>query len=103
MQVGAPAAARHRAGELEPRRKELLDAPDAGMVWEPGEEAWEENKLATLRPYRRVHGHLAPRQDAVWDGTDGKPVAIGQLMANLRRKSGDSAAQSGWVSVAAAA
>lgn len=28
-----------RAGELEERRKTLLDAPEAGMVWEPGEEA----------------------------------------------------------------
>lgn len=48
-----------RAGELEERRKELLDAPEAGMVWEPGEEAWE-NKLAALRSYRRATGHLAP-------------------------------------------
>lgn len=37
-----------RAGELEERRKTLLDAPEAGMVWEPGEETWE-NKLAALR------------------------------------------------------
>ncbi|RRQ86325.1 DEAD/DEAH box helicase [Streptomyces griseofuscus] len=76
-----------RAGELDPHRKELLDAPDAGMVWEPGEEAWE-NKLATLRSYRRAMGHLAPRQDAVWDDPDGQPVAIGQLIANLRRDGG---------------
>ncbi|MBP8536601.1 DEAD/DEAH box helicase [Streptomyces sp. MK37H] len=77
-----------RAGELEPRRKELLDAPEAGMVWEPGEEAWEA-KLAALRSYRQATGHLAPRQDAVWDDpADGKPVPIGQHMANLRRKGG---------------
>ncbi|MFJ5840604.1 Helicase associated domain protein [Streptomyces shenzhenensis] len=77
-----------RAGELEPRRKELLDAPDAGMVWEPGEEAWEK-KLAVLRSYRRATGHLAPRQDAVWDDpADGKPVPVGQQMANLRRTNG---------------
>ncbi|MFF7242203.1 Helicase associated domain protein [Streptomyces collinus] len=76
-----------RAGELDPHRKELLDAPEAGMAWEPGEEAWE-NKLATLRSYRRATGHLAPRQDAVWDDPDGQPVAIGQLIANLRRNSG---------------
>ncbi|PZH20267.1 helicase [Streptomyces sp. NTH33] len=75
-----------RAGELEPRRKELLDAPEAGMVWEPGEEAWE-TKLAALRSYRRATGHLAPRQDAVW-GEDGAMVPIGQHMANLRRKGG---------------
>ncbi|MCX5151643.1 Helicase associated domain protein [Streptomyces sp. NBC_00320] len=73
-----------RAGELEDRRKELLDAPEAGMVWEPGEEAWEA-KLASLRSYRRVTGHLAPRQDAMW-GEDDEMVPIGQHMANLRRK-----------------
>ncbi|MFG2977787.1 Helicase associated domain protein [Streptomyces sp. NPDC048331] len=73
-----------RAGELEDRRKTLLDAPEAGMVWEPGEEAWEA-KLAVLRSYRRATGHLAPRQDAVW-GEDDAMVPIGQYMANLRRK-----------------
>ncbi|GHF94957.1 hypothetical protein GCM10018787_49680 [Streptomyces thermodiastaticus] len=46
-----------RAGELDPHRRELLD--EAGMVWEPGEEAWE-RKLAVLRSYRRATGHLAP-------------------------------------------
>ncbi|MEV8529875.1 Helicase associated domain protein [Streptomyces sp. NPDC052000] len=75
-----------RAGELEERRKVLLDAPEAGMVWEPGEEAWE-NKLATLRSYRRATGHLAPRQDAVW-GEGEAMVPVGQHMANLRRKGG---------------
>ncbi|MFE5406791.1 Helicase associated domain protein [Streptomyces sp. NPDC056580] len=76
-----------RSGELDPHRVELLDAPEAGMVWEPGDQAWE-NKLATLRSYRRATGHLAPRQDAVWDDPDGQPVAIGQLIANLRRPHG---------------
>lgn len=75
-----------RAGELEERRKTLLDVPEAGMVWEPGEEAWE-NKLAALRSYRRAMGHLAPRQDAVW-GEGEAMVPIGQHMANLRRKGG---------------
>ncbi|MFE0737388.1 Helicase associated domain protein [Streptomyces sp. NPDC058855] len=75
-----------RAGELEERRKILLDAPEAGMVWEPGEEAWE-NKLAALRSYRRATGHLAPRQDAVW-GEGEAMVPVGQHMANLRRKGG---------------
>ncbi|MGI5518351.1 Helicase associated domain protein [Streptomyces sp. CA-106131] len=75
-----------RAGELEERRKELLDAPEAGMVWEPGEEAWE-TKLAALRSYRRATGHLAPRQDAVW-GEGETMVPVGQHMANLRRKDG---------------
>ncbi|WP_217197998.1 DEAD/DEAH box helicase [Streptomyces buecherae] len=77
-----------RAGELEDRRKTLLDAPEAGMVWEPGEEAWE-RKLAALRSYRRATGHLAPRQDAVWDDpAGGGTVPVGQHMANLRRKGG---------------
>lgn len=77
-----------RTGELEERRKTLLDAPEAGMVWEPGEEAWE-RKLAVFRAYRRATGHLAPRQDAVWDDpAGGGPVPVGQYMANLRRKGG---------------
>lgn len=46
-----------RAGELDPHRRELLE--EAGMVWEPGDEAWE-TKLATVRSYRRATGHLAP-------------------------------------------
>ncbi|MFD5876994.1 Helicase associated domain protein [Streptomyces sp. NPDC060322] len=75
-----------RAGELEERRKTLLDAPEAGMVWEPGEETWE-NKLAALRSYRRATGHLAPRQDQVW-GEGEAMVHIGQHLANLRRKDG---------------
>ncbi|MEV8395259.1 MULTISPECIES: Helicase associated domain protein [unclassified Streptomyces] len=72
----------HRAGELDPHRKELLD--DAAMVWEPGDEAWE-NKLAAFRSYRRAHGHLAPRQDAVW-GEGEAMMPIGQHLANLRRR-----------------
>ncbi|HUR05907.1 MAG TPA: Helicase associated domain protein [Nonomuraea sp.] len=75
-----------RAGELEERRKTLLDAPEAGMVWEPGEEAWE-TKLAALRSYRQATGHLAPRQDAVWGESEAEGlVPIGQHMANLRRE-----------------
>ncbi|WP_078950843.1 DEAD/DEAH box helicase [Streptomyces viridochromogenes] len=73
-----------RAGELEERRKTLLDAPEAGMVWEPGDEAWEA-KLAALRSYHRATGHLAPRQDAVW-GEGEAMMPVGQHMANLRRK-----------------
>ncbi|MGV4891399.1 Helicase associated domain protein [Streptomyces viridosporus] len=75
-----------RAGELEERRKTLLDLPEVGMVWEPGEEAWE-NKLAALRSYHRAMGHLAPRQDQVW-GEGEAMVPVGQHMANLRRKGG---------------
>lgn len=56
------------------------------MVWEPGEEAWE-NKLAALRSYRQATGHLAPRQDQVW-GEGEAMVPIGQHIANLRRKGG---------------
>ncbi|WP_398654121.1 Helicase associated domain protein [Streptomyces parvulus] len=77
-----------RARELEERRKLLLDAPEAGMIWEPGEEAWEA-KLAALRSYHRATGHLAPRQDTVWGEGEGEGeamVPIGQHMANLRRK-----------------
>ncbi|MGW6362191.1 Helicase associated domain protein [Streptomyces sp. NPDC055092] len=77
-----------RAGELDDHRKELLDAEEAGMLWEPGDEAWE-NKLAALRSYHRAHGHLAPRQDAVWGENDTEGlVPIGQHIANLRRKNG---------------
>ncbi|MFF1475399.1 helicase associated domain-containing protein [Streptomyces mirabilis] len=77
-----------RAGELDDHRKELLDAEEAGMVWEPGDEAWE-NKLAALRSYHRAHGHLAPRQDAVWGESDTEGlVPVGQHIANLRRKGG---------------
>lgn len=54
-----------RAREPEERRKTLLGVPEAGTVWEPGGEAWE-NKLTALRSYRRATGHLAPRHDAVW-------------------------------------
>jgi hypothetical protein len=75
-----------RAGELDPHRKNLLD--EAGMVWEPGDEAWE-TKLAALRSYRRATGHLAPRQDALWGESEAEGlVPIGQHMANLRRKDG---------------
>ncbi|MCY0954097.1 DEAD/DEAH box helicase [Streptomyces sp. H27-S2] len=79
-----------RGGELEERRKTLLDAAEAGMVWEPGEEAWE-TKLAALRSYHRATGHLAPRQDALWGegGAEGEAMMpIGQHIANLRRKGG---------------
>ncbi|MGW1506104.1 Helicase associated domain protein [Streptomyces mirabilis] len=77
-----------RAGELDDHRKELLDAEEAGMVWEPGDEAWE-TKLAMLRSYHRAHGHLAPRQDAIWGESDTEDlVPIGQHLANLRRKDG---------------
>ncbi|WP_258038767.1 DEAD/DEAH box helicase [Streptomyces sp. SM12] len=73
-----------RAGQLEAHRIELLD--EAGVVWEPEEEAWEA-KLAALRSYRRAMGHLAPRQDAVW-GEGQEMAPVGQYMANLRRKPG---------------
>lgn len=75
----------YRAGELDDHRHELLD--DAGMVWEPGEEAWE-TKLAILRSYHRAHGHLAPRRDALWGNADSELAPVGEHMANLRRTHG---------------
>ncbi|MFE2393514.1 Helicase associated domain protein [Streptomyces althioticus] len=75
----------YRAGELDPHRKTLLD--EAGMVWEPGDEAWE-NKLAALRSFHRAYGHLAPRRDAVWGDADSELVPVGEHMANLRRTHG---------------
>ncbi|MFH9009578.1 Helicase associated domain protein [Streptomyces afghaniensis] len=75
----------YRAGELDPHRKMLLD--EAGMVWEPGDEAWE-NKLAVLRSFHRAHGHLAPKRHAVWGDADRELVPVGEHMANLRRKNG---------------
>ncbi|MET8454558.1 Helicase associated domain protein [Streptomyces sp. NPDC005209] len=79
-----------RTGDLDPHRIQQLDAE--GMVWEPGEEAWE-NRLALLRSYHHAHGHLAPRQDTLWegpdpDGPDRPTVPIGQLITNLRRPHG---------------
>uniref|UniRef100_UPI00186449F8 helicase associated domain-containing protein n=1 Tax=Streptomyces xinghaiensis TaxID=1038928 RepID=UPI00186449F8 len=64
-------------------RKTLLD--EAGMVWEPGQEGWE-NKLAALRSFHRAHGHLAPRRDAVWGDAHSELVPVGEHMANLRRQ-----------------
>ncbi|NEA69020.1 DEAD/DEAH box helicase [Streptomyces sp. SID12488] len=75
----------YRAGELDDHRQELLD--EAGMVWEPGEEAWE-TKLAVLRSYHRAHGHLAPRRDAAWGNADSELAPVGEHMANLRRTHG---------------
>ncbi|MFF7206177.1 Helicase associated domain protein [Streptomyces sp. NPDC008141] len=78
----------YRAGLLDEHRRELLD--EAGMVWEPGDEAWE-RKLSALRSFHRAHGHLAPRQDAVWEDIESgesELVPIGQHMANIRRKGG---------------
>ncbi|MER7666434.1 Helicase associated domain protein [Streptomyces sp. NPDC096193] len=78
----------YRAGLLNDHRRQLLD--EAGMVWEPGDEAWE-TKLSALRSYHRAHGHLAPRQDAMWEDTESgesELIPVGQHMANLRRKGG---------------
>ncbi|EKX65607.1 Helicase associated domain protein [Streptomyces ipomoeae] len=75
----------YRAGELDDHRKTLLD--EAGMVWEPGDEAWE-NKLAALRSFHRTHGHLAPRRDAIWGDANSELIPVGEHMANLRRKDG---------------
>ncbi|MFE2736246.1 hypothetical protein [Streptomyces sp. NPDC059349] len=40
-----------RAGELEERRKSLLDTPEAGMVWEPGEEGPEQGTASVPAAY----------------------------------------------------
>ncbi|OSZ57493.1 hypothetical protein OQI_27035 [Streptomyces pharetrae CZA14] len=48
-----------RAGELDSHRKGLVGAPEAGMVREPGEEAWED-KLTALRSHRGPQG-TSPR------------------------------------------
>ncbi|WP_406396824.1 Helicase associated domain protein [Streptomyces uncialis] len=74
-----------RTGDLEERRRVLLN--EEGMVWEPGDEAWE-TKLAFFRSFHRAHGHLAPRQDAFWGETEAEAQPVGQHMANLRRKGG---------------
>ncbi|WP_435884672.1 hypothetical protein [Streptomyces toxytricini] len=66
-----------------------MDAPEAGMVWEPGEEA-REVKLAGLRPYRKTTCRLAPRQDALW-GEDDEMAPIGQYTATLRRTGAENA------------
>ncbi|MGW8955848.1 Helicase associated domain protein [Streptomyces sp. NPDC055709] len=76
----------YRQGSLHEHRREQLEAE--GMVWEPGDEAWE-TKLAALCSYHRATGHLAPKQDTVWDDNDGSgPQPIGQLLVNLRRPGG---------------
>ena len=70
----------YRAGELQDHCKEQLD--ETGMVWEPGDEAWE-SKLAVLSSYRRAHGHL--RRGGA-GATSWCP--FGQLRANLCGKGG---------------
>ncbi len=52
-----------RTGDLDRHRIDLLDQPEAGMVWEPGNEAWE-NKLKTRRPPVVPARHRAPRPAA---------------------------------------
>ncbi len=77
---------RYGRGELEPRRKELLDAPDAGMVWEPGEETWE-NKLAVFRPTGRQPDTSHPGKTP-YGARAKRRSRVGQHITNLRRKSG---------------
>ncbi len=56
------------------------------MVWEPGEEAWE-NKLAA---FRRSDGRPGTsHRDRTRCGGEGEAmVPVGQHLANLRRKGG---------------
>ncbi|MFF4985469.1 Helicase associated domain protein [Streptomyces sp. NPDC001046] len=69
-----------RAGGLASERAEDLEA--LGIVWEPGDEAWEEN-LAAARAYFDVYGTLAAPVTAAMED---KPV--GQWLANARKKGG---------------
>ncbi|MFJ2821918.1 hypothetical protein ACIO7M_12475 [Streptomyces toxytricini] len=62
-----------------------MDAPEAGMVWEPGEEA-REAKLVGFRSYRRATCRPAPRPV----GED-QMAPIGQYTATLRRTGAENA------------
>ncbi|MEV5249893.1 DEAD/DEAH box helicase [Streptomyces werraensis] len=69
-----------RAGQLASERVEDLE--ELGIVWEPADEAWEEN-LGAARAYFDAYGTLAaPVTAAILD----KPV--GQWLANARKKGG---------------
>lgn len=75
----------YAAGVLHERRVGWLD--ELGMVWSVPDAAWEE-KLAVLRSYAREHyGSLAAPKNAVW-GEAEREVAVGMLIANLRRPGG---------------
>ncbi|MFJ8589517.1 Helicase associated domain protein [Streptomyces sp. NPDC093595] len=69
-----------RAGGLASERAEDLEA--LGIVWEPADEAWEEN-LAAARAYFDVYGTLAAPVTAAMED---KPV--GQWLANARKAGG---------------
>ncbi len=69
-----------RAGGLATERAEDLEALE--IVWEPGDEAWEEN-LAAARAYFDVYGTLAAPVTAAMED---KPV--GQWLANACKKGG---------------
>ena len=48
-------------------------------------------RAVRVHSFHRAHGHLAPRQDAVWidiESGESELAPIGQHMANLRRKGG---------------
>jgi superfamily II DNA or RNA helicase len=75
----------YRQGTLDEHRRERLD--EQGMVWEPGDEAWEA-KIALFRSYHRAHGHLAPKHEALWQDENGTEQPIGQHLVNLRRPHG---------------
>ncbi|WP_121710141.1 DEAD/DEAH box helicase [Streptomyces sp. E5N91] len=69
-----------RAGTMPSERAADLD--ELGIVWEPADEAWEEN-LGAARAYFDAYGTLAaPVTAAILD----KPV--GQWLANARKKGG---------------
>ncbi|MEV5479347.1 Helicase associated domain protein, partial [Streptomyces sp. NPDC052207] len=69
-----------RAGAMPSER--AADLEELGIVWEPADEAWEEN-LGAARAYFEAYGTLAaPVTAAILD----KPV--GQWLANARKKGG---------------
>lgn len=71
-------------GSLTAKRTRWLE--QLGMVWSMPDAAWED-KLAVLRSYAQKHGTLAAPKTAVW-GEDEAEVAVGMLIANLRRPGG---------------
>lgn len=73
------------AGALSEKRTRWLN--ELGMVWSVPDAAWKD-KLAVLQSYARNHyGSLAAPKTAVW-GEDEQEIAVGMLIANLRRPGG---------------
>jgi superfamily II DNA or RNA helicase len=72
-------------GTLSEQRVKWLN--ELGMVWSVPDAAWEA-KLSVLRSYAGHHyDSLAAPKSAVW-GEDEQEIAVGMLVANLRRPGG---------------